>query len=87
MRVVTVERDEYTHRMLNEYVLQIGELIQLKLNPSVQKQLRDIEHSLVAAQQFVLTAALAKRLVCDVLDELELYQRHEQYGLLHVCLK
>ena len=50
VKICTIQNDEYTNQMLNEYVLEIGELVQMKLNPNVQKILRDIEYRLICVQ-------------------------------------
>ena len=87
VKVSTIQNDEYTNQMLNEYVLEIAELIQMKLNPNVQKILRDIEYRLICVQQFLLTASLCKNLFVEVFEDLPLYQKHKDFGQMHAQMK
>lgn len=87
VKVCTIQDDEYTNQMLNEYVLEIAQLIQLRLNPSVQKMLRDIEYRLICVQQFLLTASLCKTLFAEIFEDLTLYQKHKDFGQMHAQIK
>ncbi|CAL5995740.1 Conserved_hypothetical protein [Hexamita inflata] len=84
---VGIKNDTQITKILNQYLLELSQFLQLGLNQSTQKYIREVEQQLLQIQQFLISTARLRNVIIKICDKLNDYQSTSNYEKIHFIIK